>query len=69
MSWLRQILFQLRGFFRRRQLEREMSDEFRLHLELRRERNAATGMTAAEASIAAQRAFGGIEQVKERCRD
>ena len=69
MSWFRPIIFRLGALFRRRQLEREMVEEMRLHLELRKERNAAGGMKSDEAQAAARRDFGGLEQMKERCRD
>jgi predicted permease len=46
-----------------------MAAEIRLHLELQAERNIAAGMDPTEARYAAQRQFGGVEQVKERCRD
>src|SRR5688572_2581929 len=69
MNWLQPIIFRLRAAFRRRQAERDMAEEMRLHLELRKERAAAAGMTSDEANTSAQRAFGGVEQIKERCRD
>ena len=47
----------------------EMDAEMQLHLELRIEKNLATGMTVDEARFAALRAFGGVDQIKERCRD
>ncbi len=46
-----------------------MAEEMRLHLEGRTEENIAAGMTADEARYAAQREFGGIEQIKETARD
>lgn len=46
-----------------------MEWEMRLHLELQEERNRAAGMEAVEARHAAQRSFGGVEQIKEQCRD
>ncbi|ACB76436.1 ABC transporter permease [Opitutus terrae] len=59
----------LKTLFRRRKAEAEMSAEIRLHLELQTERNIAAGLDPNEARYAAQRAFGGVEQVKERCRE
>ena len=46
-----------------------MSEEMRLHLEMQAERNVAEGMSAEEARFAARRAFGGVEQIKEQCRE
>ncbi len=59
----------IRAFFRKPQLDAEMAEEMREHLELRVERNLAAGMSPPEARSAAFRAFGGVEQIKERCRD
>lgn len=69
MNAFRQLLFRLRHTFARRHQEEEMAEELRHHLELRAERNIARGMSADDAREAAHRAFGGIEQVKERARD
>jgi predicted permease len=46
-----------------------MAEEIRLHLELQTEQNLAAGMDPDEARYAALRKFGGVEQIKERCRD
>lgn len=46
-----------------------MAEEMRLHLELQTERNVVAGMNEEEARFAARRQFGGVEQIKERCRD
>lgn len=59
----------IRALFRKSKLDAEMSAEIRLHLELQTERNLAAGMEPDEARYAALRMFGGVEQVKERCRD
>ena len=59
----------LRALFRRRKFDAEMAEEMRLHLELQTERNVAAGMDPDEARHAARRKFGGVEQLKEQCRD
>src|SRR5262245_48552139 len=46
-----------------------MSEELRAHLELLAAENVRQGMAPEEARFAAHRAFGGVEQIKERCRD
>lgn len=46
-----------------------MADEMRHHLELRIEKNIEAGMDPEEAPYAALRAFGGVDQIQERCRD
>ena len=59
----------IRSLFRRGQVEQELDDEFRDHLERRIEADIARGMTADDARYAAMRAMGGVEQRKEECRD
>src|SRR5688572_337623 len=69
MTWLREFLFRFLALFRRRKLEEEMAEEMRQHLELRTRRNIAAGMAPDEAWYAAQREFGGVDQIKETSRD
>src|ERR1051325_9398492 len=59
----------IKALFRRDRIEDDLSEELRFHLENEIKQNIATGMTAAEAHYAALRSFGGVEQVKEQCRD
>ena len=70
---MRRILFKLkrrlRALFRKAELERELDDELRFHLEKEIEQNRARGMNPEEARLAALRSFGGVEQVKEESRD
>jgi len=49
--------------------ERELAEEFRLHLEAQIAENIARGMAPDEASAAAMRAIGNIEKLKDDCRD
>jgi predicted permease len=69
MSWLARPLRKLRALFRRTQLDTEMSEEMRVHLELQTQENIAAGMSPEEARYAAQRQFGHIEGIKEQVRD
>ena len=69
MNLLRQILFRLQPFFRRRKIEAELSEEMRVHLEMATEANIAAGMAPEEARCAAWREFGGVDQAKESWRD
>jgi hypothetical protein len=69
MDSLRQLCSRFAGLFRRRRLEAEMAEEMRQHLERRIREKIADGMAPDEARYAAQREFGGIAQVQERCRD
>jgi putative ABC transport system permease protein len=63
------ILTKLAALFRRKKIEDDLAEELRLHLEHRIEENIAAGMSPEEARYAASRRFGGVQQVKERCRD
>ena len=63
------VPLRLRSLFRRDQVEQDLEDEFRDHLERYVEAGIARGMTRDEARRAAMRAFGGVEQKKEECRD
>src|SRR5882724_4935878 len=69
MSLFHQLRYRLRGLFRRRNLEEEMSEEMHFHLNQRTAENIADGAAAQEATYQASQRFGGIEQIKERCRD
>ena len=67
---LSQILaLRLRSLFRRGRVEGDLDEELRFHLEQQIASNLASGMTPAEARYAALRSFGGVEQMKEECRD
>ncbi|HKX28221.1 MAG TPA: permease prefix domain 1-containing protein [Blastocatellia bacterium] len=59
----------LSAIFRKTELDRELDEELRYHLEQEIERNIAGGMSPREARATALREFGGLEQKKEECRD
>ncbi|MGD1105229.1 MAG: ABC transporter permease, partial [Terriglobia bacterium] len=63
------FLRRLPALFRKEELDQELSDELAFHLEKQIEQNMAAGMSAEEARYAALKSFGGVEQVKEECRD
>lgn len=67
--WLYTIPLRLRSVFRRTQVERELDEELRFHLEQRIGREIAAGKGPEEVRQAAFRAMQGMEQQKERCRD
>lgn len=69
MIWLRHLIARLLAFLRVGRAEAELSREVRAHLQLLEDRFLAEGMSPREARYAARRAFGGVEQVKERQRD
>src|SRR5262245_29415751 len=67
--WFYTVPLRLRSLFRRSQVEQELDEELRYHLERQIEENIARGMTPEEARYAALRAMGGVERRKEECRD
>jgi predicted permease len=66
---LYKLPLRFRSLFRRGCVEGELSEELRFHLEKLAEENVAKGMTPEEAHYAALRELGGLEQIKEECRD
>jgi predicted permease len=69
MRWVQNVSNWLRSLFRSKTIERELGSELRFHIERQVEDNLAAGMTPEEARRAALREFGGLEQIKEECRD
>src|SRR5277367_5296696 len=69
MRWLQNLSNWLRSLTRRNAAEQELGSELRFHIERQTEENIAAGMPPQEARRAAVREFGGVEQVKEDCRD
>lgn len=63
------VRLRFRSLFRRRQIEADLDEEFRYHLEREIEENIAAGMNRESAHRAALRSIGGLEQRKEDCRD
>src|SRR5262245_30000753 len=58
-----------RSLMRKSRAERELDEELRFHIEQQIEQNIRLGMSPEEARAEARRAFGGVEQAKERSRD
>src|SRR5260370_22678612 len=63
------LLFRLRSLFRREAVESEMEEELRFHSEHQLEKYLKTGMSRDQALRRVRMEFGGLEQVKEDCRD
>src|SRR5262245_59727877 len=57
------------ALLRRSEVERELDEELRYHIEQQVEQNIRLGMNPEEAQQAAVKSFGGGEQAKERSRD
>jgi len=68
MDFARILLNRIASLFRRRQLDAELDEELRAHIDLATAENVEKGMSAAAARTAALRAFGGVTQTRERYR-
>ena len=66
---MRAIVSRVAAFFRRGSLDAALDDDIRAHLDLLAADYERRGMTPEEARLAARRAFGGVEPMKERYRD
>src|SRR5213595_3920642 len=69
MRWFHKLPLRLRSLVWKMRVEQELSEELRFHLEKLSEEKVAKGMTSQEARYAALRELGGVEQIKEECRD
>jgi putative ABC transport system permease protein len=63
------LLLRLRSLFRRKNVEAELDDELRFHLENQVSKLVQSGLTPAEAQRRARSEFGGMEQLIEEHRD
>jgi predicted permease len=66
---LHAIRARLRAMFSPLATDREFEEEMRLHIEREVERNTSAGMSRADASYAARRAFGNLPVLQEAARD
>ena len=69
MSRLRDSAVRLVNLFRRERIERELDAELQAYLELDVEENIRRGMAPKEARRVALARLGGVEMVKDECRD
>src|SRR5215510_14520001 len=67
--WFYTAPLRLRSLFRRRQVEQELDEELRYHIDRQIEELIAKGLPEEEARHAALLAMGGVERRKEECRD
>src|SRR5580700_6811552 len=66
---LKDLFFRLRSVFRRETVESEIEEELRFHSERQLDKYLKTGMRRDEAQRRVRMDFGGLQQVKEECRD
>jgi putative ABC transport system permease protein len=69
MPLFAQVRHALRTLFRRQAVERELDSEMKFHLEMEAKAHERAGAPTDAAQQNALRAFGGVEQAKEACRD
>src|ERR1700722_6461658 len=67
--WLYTLPLRIRSLFRRPDVERELDEEIRDHIERQVAANVALGMSPGDARGSAPREFGGVERRKEEVRD
>jgi hypothetical protein len=68
MDWMRTLLSRIRSVFRSPQLDADLDEELKAHIDLAIAENLQQGMTAEKARTAALRAFGGVTQIREAYR-
>src|SRR5882762_564645 len=66
---LRDLLFCLRALSQRKTVESELDQQLRAHLENETEKYVAAGLSPQDAARRARIALGGLEQIKEQCRE
>ncbi len=69
MGRLRVWFERLKGALLGRGGDERLAEELQVHLDLLADEYVARGMARGDARLAARKAFGGVDQVKERCRD
>ncbi len=69
MRFIRKLRLQAGWVLSRSKAEADLSDELQDYIERQTERHLAYGLSPEEARLAALRDVGGVEQLKEECRD
>jgi putative ABC transport system permease protein len=69
MRWYYKLPLRLRSLFRKDRAELDLSDELQFHLQNQVDEFLARGMNPQQARRAALQSLGGVEQVKEECRE
>jgi putative ABC transport system permease protein len=67
--WFYILPLRVRSLFRRKQVDQELKDELRDHLEMQIQKNLSRGMPPEDARCSAMRELGGVAQIEEQCRD
>jgi predicted permease len=69
MRWTYKLPLRIGSLFRQKTADQGLDEELRFHLEREIAVKIAAGVPPDEARFAAMREFGGVEQVREECRD
>lgn len=69
MRWYYKFPLRLRSLFRKDKADLDLSDELQFHLQNQIDLFVGQGMSPQQARRAALQSLGGVEQVKEECRD
>ncbi|HEY6253909.1 MAG TPA: ABC transporter permease [Candidatus Angelobacter sp.] len=69
MRWHRKLWHRFRSLSQRQRVDHELGDELQFHLQQQIDEYIAKDMDPAEARYAALRSLGGLEQIKEQCRE
>ncbi len=69
MNWKQKLPFWLQAFLRKQDLDSDMAEEMRSHIEMQTRENIEAGMAPDKARCNALRQFGCVESTKETCRE
>ena len=69
MRWYYKLPLRLRSLFYKDRADQDLSDELQFHLQNQIDEFVAQGMNPQQARRAARQSLGGVEQVKEECRE
>ena len=69
MRWYYKLPLRFHSLFCKAKADQELNDEMQFHLQSQIDEYVAQGLDPVEARHAALRSLGGLEQVKEQCRD
>jgi macrolide transport system ATP-binding/permease protein len=68
-QWFHSLPSRFRSLFRPTQVDQELKEELRTHLDQQIKENLASGMSPEEARASAMRTLGGVTQIEQQCRD
>jgi predicted permease len=68
-AWFYSLPTRLRRLFHPNQVDQELKEELRAHLEQQIQDNVQRGMSSEEARYSALRALGGLTQIEQQCRE